>query len=212
MEYTLEEYTDIHMYYGRADGNTCEGRRIYQELYPQLKVPNVKTFTRVHQRLRTTCSLRQTKSGGYDQRDPDLVVKIMQHIEEDPSTSTRAIAAAEGVSRNTVWKILKEQQMHPYHFQRVQALEAGNLEGRLTFLTWMLQQISADRHFSSKILFTDKATFTKHGVQNCYNDHLWATKNPRAVVSRTRSGNFQLMFGLELSVTKLLAQLCCLID
>nr|XP_034195080.1 uncharacterized protein LOC117611254 [Osmia lignaria] len=110
MEYSNEECADIHMCYSRADGKACEARRIYQRLHPQRKIPNSKTFTRIHRRLRTTGAFCRTKSGGHDQRDPDLVQKIMQHVEEDPSTSTRDIAAAEGVSHNTVWRILKSNR------------------------------------------------------------------------------------------------------
>jgi len=125
----------MHLCYGRANGNATEARRIYQEKYPNRNVPNRKTFTRIDQRLRDTGMLKARNFGEYSQRDLDLEERVLRHIEENPCTSTRNIARIEGISNSTVWTILKEQQLHPYHYQRVQELEARDFERRFNFCT-----------------------------------------------------------------------------
>jgi hypothetical protein len=51
-EYTFAEMTDMHFFYGRADGNAHEARRLYQETFPNRRLPCSETFSRIAQRLR----------------------------------------------------------------------------------------------------------------------------------------------------------------
>jgi hypothetical protein len=50
--YSFEEYADMHLMYGRADGNRALARRLYLETFPNRRLPNEKTFQRVDERLR----------------------------------------------------------------------------------------------------------------------------------------------------------------
>lgn len=50
--YTNVEYADIHLMYGLASGNALEARRLYQERFPDRRVPCPKTFVRVDRSLR----------------------------------------------------------------------------------------------------------------------------------------------------------------
>lgn len=83
MDYTFQELTDMHLCYGQINGNAAEARRIYEEKYPNRNVPNKKTFTRLDQRLRDTGNLKARRSGGYNQHDPDVEERVLQHIEEN---------------------------------------------------------------------------------------------------------------------------------
>jgi hypothetical protein len=38
-----------------------------------------------------------------------------------------------GVSHSTVWRVLREQQLYPYHLQRVQALSLQDYRARVLF-------------------------------------------------------------------------------
>ncbi|EFN71403.1 hypothetical protein EAG_00286, partial [Camponotus floridanus] len=100
------------------------------------------------------------------------------------------IARIEGISNSTVWTILKEQQLHPYHYQRVQELEARDFERRFNFCTWILPKITEDPDFISKILFTDEATFNRCGIVNLHNSHVWADENPHALIETNSQRQF----------------------
>ena len=53
---------------------------------------------------------------------PNLEEDLLHRVEEAPSTSIRTIVRGMGVSHSTVWEALHEQQLHPYHPQRVHAM------------------------------------------------------------------------------------------
>ena len=51
MEYSNQEITEMHLMYGRAQCNANEARRLYSEQFPNRRLPNSKTFQRIHERL-----------------------------------------------------------------------------------------------------------------------------------------------------------------
>lgn len=119
--------------------------------------------------------------------------EIIAVVEEDPTMSTREIARQVGVGHMKVWRTLRADLRHPYHAQRVQALLPRDHPQRVEFCRWLLQQNDMDEHFTRHVFVTDEATFTRSGVNNFCNTHLWATENPHAV----RRTNFQQRFSLN---------------
>ncbi|KAI4471473.1 transposable element tc3 transposase-like protein [Holotrichia oblita] len=73
-------------------------------------------------------------------RPMQLDEAILARVEEDPTTSTRRISAMENTSKNTVWRSLKEQSLHPFHYQQVQALTEGDSENREVFCSCQLSK------------------------------------------------------------------------
>ena len=51
-DYTFSEMADIHFFYGRANGSAHEARRLYQETFPNRRLPCSRIFWRIAQRLR----------------------------------------------------------------------------------------------------------------------------------------------------------------
>jgi len=80
-----------------------------------------------------------------------------------------------GVSRMQVWRTLHEEDLYPYHDQTAQHLEPGNHAQRMDLCCW----ITAHRELLSIILFTDEASFTRDGITNSRNVHMWSHENPR---------------------------------
>ena len=50
-DYTFAEMADINFFYGRANGNAHEARRLYQETFSNRRLPCSRTFSRIAQRL-----------------------------------------------------------------------------------------------------------------------------------------------------------------
>jgi hypothetical protein len=42
-----------------------------------------------------------------------MEVNLLRRVEDEPGTSVRGIAAAEGISVPLVWRILHEKSLHP---------------------------------------------------------------------------------------------------
>ena len=88
-----------------------------------------------------------------------------------------------------VWRTLHEEDIYPYHDQRVQHLEPGDHAQRMDLFRW----ITAHPELLSIILFTDEASFTRDGINNSRNVHTWSHENPH----ETRVTNFQRRFSVN---------------
>jgi len=82
-------------------------------------------------------------------------------------------------------RTLHEEGMYPYHLQPVHALHVGDNIRRKIFCEWI-----SNHHQLVALMFTDEATFTRDGINNCHNWHHWSHENPHATYTR----NVQLCF------------------
>ncbi|KAJ4442662.1 hypothetical protein ANN_04251 [Periplaneta americana] len=159
--------------YGKADGNVALARRLYQERYPQRQFPDRKTFVRLHYRL---CEYGQFNSPGLGRgrprsTTPEVQEEILEAVNMTPSISTRRVALQVNVPHTTVWRLLKEYQL---------------------FCQWFLQQYGVNPNFPALVLFTHEAQFTRNGITNFHNQHVWAYENPRATVPTHHQVRFSL--------------------
>lgn len=195
-EYTNMEMADMHFMYGRANGNAYEARRLYVEAYPNRLVPSDKIFTRLHQRLSDTGTfIRRTNGDAGRPRTvstPATEVDILRRVEENPGISTRRLSAQININASLIWRTLHEQQLYPYHIQRVQALSAPDYAARRVFCQWILTKFAENPNFTSRILFTDEAGFTRDGIFNFHNNHVWADENPHEFVESRHQHRFSL--------------------
>lgn len=195
-EYSFAEMADMHFMYGRANGCALEARRLYHEAFPNRPLPSDKLFTNLHQRLREIGTFTPIKSDCGRSRTTRTVQaeeRVLQLIAVNPSTSTRRISDRENIPKSTVCEILHEQLLHPYHLQRVQALKPQDFQPRLEFCEWLQMKCRQDRFFLDKVLFTDEAGFTREGIVNFHNSHVWADVNPYAFFE----GRFQDKFSIN---------------
>jgi len=99
------------------------------------------------------------------------------------------MASRIGVSRMQVWRTLHEEDLYPYHDQRVQHLEPGDHAQHMDLCRWK----PAHPELLSVILFTDEASFTRDGINNSRNVHKWSQENPH----ETRVTIFQRRFSVN---------------
>ncbi|KAH6946117.1 hypothetical protein HPB50_011755 [Hyalomma asiaticum] len=121
----------------------------------------------------------------------ELVHALMAYDDEpgssnqDPQASVRSVGAEDGVSKSSVWRILKKRQLHPYHVQLHQALEHHDLENCTDFANWILIQTEQDPGFINKVLWTDEANFSRSAQVNIHNAHYWSDiERPLILVTR----------------------------
>ena len=79
-----------------------------------------------------------------------------------------------------VWRTLHDEGLYPYHYRGVQLLNEEDYMRRQVFCEWYLRQNVANDDFAKKILRSDKSTFTRAGIFNQHNLHLWKRSNPHA--------------------------------
>jgi len=174
---------DIHIFYGRANGIEHEARLLYQETFPNRRLPCSRTFSRIAQRLRERGTFIPVIEEGRPRtaRTVQQEQRILARVAANLGSSTRRISSAEGVYHITVWRILYEHRLYPYHLQRVQGLKPEDLPRRVRFCQWCLEQCFRHPQFLWKLLFTDEAKFTRDGIFNLHNVHIWTHANPHAI-------------------------------
>lgn len=193
--YPFDYQADMIFMYGKANGNGRLACRLYYEAFPNRQQPTHPTFAAVFNRLRETGTLvPPTADRGVQRqrRTPDMEERILQRVEEDPGVSTRQLGSMFNVGYTTAWRVLHEQLLVPYHYQRVQALNPADFPLRLQFCQWFHQQ-SINPDFTSSVCFTDEASFNRDGITNYHNLHQWADENPHAI----REGRHQQQFKIN---------------
>jgi len=187
------EYCDMHFVYGFCDGYARAAVQEYQRRFPDRRIPSRSVFTRNHQTLRDTGFLPSVSLQSEREvvRTINIQENILQMVQRSPRLSTHRMASRISVSRMQVWRTLHEEDLYPYHDQRVQHLEPGDRAQRMDLCHW----IKAHPKLLSVILFSDKASFTRDGVNNLRNVHTWSHDNPH----ETSVSNFQRRFTVNVS-------------
>ena len=194
------EYCDMHFVYGFCDGNARAAVEEYQSRFPNRRIPSGSVFTRIHQTLRDTGSLLSVSV----QSEREVVwtintrENILQMVQRSPHLSIRRMASRIGVSRMQVWRTLHEEDLYPYHDQRVQHLEPGNHAQLMDFCHW----IKVHPGLLSVVLFSDEASFTRDGVNNLRNVHTWSHVNPHETSVFFQEADRLLVYSKDCAVSR----------
>lgn len=195
MEYTTAEYCDMHFMYGAALGNAAEARRLYSATYPNRQLPSDKLFVRLHNRLREGGSFKvNMRDTGRTRtvRSVEFEENVLEKFEDNPRLSVRTVAHEINVSKSTIWRVVHDDNLYPFHFQKVQSLIPGDYVQRVNCARWFLQQDVFNPNFLCYVLFTDEALFTREGVFNSKNSHVWALENPHETVMHNHQHRFSV--------------------
>ncbi|GFV17143.1 uncharacterized protein TNCV_3633061 [Trichonephila clavipes] len=98
---------------------------MYHAQFPERRMPDHRIYQRLHRQLRETRSFYVTRHDAGRQRaapSPSLEESILHVVADRPESSTRAVAHHVSVCHQTVCRVLNENRLHLFHFQRVQAL------------------------------------------------------------------------------------------
>jgi hypothetical protein len=76
-----------------------------------------------------------------------------------------------------------QQQLYLYQIQTLHELVAHNTLARRAFCHWILQQLASETTLTAKILLTDKLCFTRAGIINIHNEHIWSDQNSQVILS-----------------------------
>jgi hypothetical protein len=193
-----DEYLEMVIMYGECNRNANEATRQYAIRFPQRNHPSSNAFLRLIARAGTTGSLMPQKNGlvGVPRtaRTPEVEEMALDAFLQEPTTSIRTISRLYGVSKSLVQRVLKENHQHPYHYTQVQHLQPQDYPARVEFCQWLLRQHADNPNFLDRVIFTDESCFTRNGVFNSRNYHVWAGENPNA----TRPRAFQHRFSINL--------------
>lgn len=164
--------------YGFCNGSANLAVQEYRRRYPNRPTPSRQTFIDVHSRLAERGNQRAVNERNRLISPQDE--GMLRLITNDPKLSVKRFAVQLQISRWQVWRILKREGLHPYQFRRVQDVIGTDFSARSVFCSWINRNLRQNRSFLQRILWTDEIKFTRAGITNHKNDHLWCSANPRA--------------------------------
>jgi len=121
------------------------------------------------------------------------VETVLRAVEQEPETSIRNIAREHQLSYSTVQRILQEEKLHAYHYTCVQHLREEDYPQRKRFCEDFLRRVDEDPEFPSRVIFSDESLFTREGIFNSHNMHVWNDENPRTI----RVRNYQIRWKIN---------------
>lgn len=184
--FTNREYADMMFVYGKCEGNSRAAVREYRLRFPSRRIPNHQTFSAVFSCIAQYGRVPDRKKDR--QRNLERSDEVLQLIQAQPSTSIRRVSAQLHLPKHKVHRIIKEENMYPYHIQQVQRLEPGDNVLSLNFAHW----IANHRVTLYRTIFSDEAQFTRDGVFNIHNSHIWAENNPHSIRLRNSQHKFSV--------------------
>ncbi|GBN90184.1 hypothetical protein AVEN_36199-1 [Araneus ventricosus] len=121
-------------------------------------------------RLRETGSFKITRPDAGQERSvrtPETENRVLLRFADTPSTSTRSVAAELGIRHEMVWKVMRAENMHPFHLQKVQLLCDDVHPHRVEFVRWMphrmMHSFQPEFYYQMKPAVRDKACSTCTG-------------------------------------------------
>ncbi|XP_050311553.1 uncharacterized protein LOC126747097 [Anthonomus grandis grandis] len=193
MEFTNQEYADIVFTYGRANGNGALARRLYQERYPDRRLPNFRVFQNTFRRL-TEVGIGNNPARGVNSghNNVEIEEQILEAFTANPTASVRKVAEDLGLSRWKVWTTMKKdgQSLSWYGGQ------GEDPARRIQFCRFLLNIDIEDPLFLRSILWTDESNFSREGITNFHNLHEWAAKDANSHWKKQKS--FQNRFSVDM--------------
>lgn len=192
--FSNSEMRDMICVYAQENFVGRRAHRRYLELYPNRRQPSRELFQQLFNRLGEAGTFRPKRDSMGPKRTitVDQEDEILTRVAENPEISSRQLARDTRVSQTTIMRILHKEKLYPYRFTPVQNLLAADPPARLQFANLMRAQQHIDHQFLNNVLFTDEATFTRRGVFNFRNKHVWDIENPHVVSERHFQQEFKI--------------------
>ncbi|KAJ8957261.1 hypothetical protein NQ318_007825 [Aromia moschata] len=195
--FTFPEMADMYLVYGRCNSNSSAAVRRYRQEFPNRRTPSRNMFDNIDRHLRETGTFYKTNRNAGRQRfarNVNVEERVLNRVSEDPTMSTRRLGILENISQFSVWRILHEQSLYPFHAVKEFLRCSGIVTNRFSEKKNVCKNTEMIPCFLKGILFTDESCFTKCGIFNLRNHHEWADANLRATVTRHSQFRFKINY------------------
>jgi len=127
------QYCDMNFVYGFCNSNAHAAVEDYQRRFPDRRIPSRGVYTRINQTLRDTGCLPSVavRSEREVVRTINTRENILEIVQRSLRLSTRRLAYRICETRMQVWRTSHEEDLYPYHDQRVQHLEPSDHAQRM---------------------------------------------------------------------------------
>lgn len=191
MEYTNEDILNlfyIHGETGRIKLRTC---RVFNDRYPHLPNMTETKFRNIENNFKTFGKVIAPRSLPKPITSNEAVeITVLGYFNAFPRGSIRSAESDLGYSRNSIHTILKKHKMHDFKFSTVQDLHPQDPFHRVEYCEMMLVKIQEYPNLLQRIIWTDESKFSKEGIINRRNLHIWSHENPFAIRPKNSQQKF----------------------
>lgn len=203
MVYSREEKNDMLFCYYSCNRDVNAASELYLLTYMERRQPDKRLFAKLEANLKQYGSFSKPKDAKINFNE-DTEVLVLAYNTFKPTASVREIGLECNVSREQARIILKQNNFNPYRHHIGNTLYPTDLDRRLNYATWFVEESRRHEHFSQSILFTDEAKFTNNGLFNRKNHIYWARENPHLTVERRDQHVFSINVWCAILGTKIL--------
>lgn len=189
--YPPEHVADIIFTYGLCNGNSVQAVEEYRRRFPNRPVPYRSTFVDLYRQLRER-GIRPHNSERDVAMNDAMEDRLLNVITEDPRLSTRRVGIMCGVDKTAVWRCWRKYGLHPFHYRKVQGLIDNDGFSRVVYCQRINAKLAQDPNFLKRVLWTDEAQFTRSGLFNSRNFHMWMEDNPHATWEHSHQYQFSV--------------------
>ena len=165
--------------------NAVEVQRQFRREFNK-EPPTRITITRIRDKFEadgTVQDVHKKRSGRpRTSTSPRKEERVLETFQRSPRKSLRQASREVGISKSSVHRIMKRCQWRSYIPKLVHALNDDDPDRRVQYCEWYLERCNEDAHFSTKIVWSDEATFKLNGSINRHNCTYWGPENPHVMV------------------------------
>lgn len=203
MVYSNEERNDMLYCYYNCNRDVDRASELYLQTYMERRQPPKKMFAKLEANLKQYGSFLKPKELRVTLNE-ETETRVLAYNAFKPTASVREIGFECNTSREQARKILKQNEFKPYHYHLGNTLYPADLERRLHYARWYIQECERNELFPQTILFTDEAKFTNNGLFNRNNSIYWAKENPHLTMERRDQHAFSINVWCGIIGTKIL--------
>lgn len=130
--YSADDYVQMTRLYCENGHNGALAARLFADNYPGSPIPNGRTILRAVTRLRETGTMRPNPGGRGLERERPVrdynVDDVMDLFLADPELSLADVVLRLGLSKTSVYRIMHDARMHPFHYRACMKLSMNNIK------------------------------------------------------------------------------------
>ena len=167
------------------------------------RIIGLRTIERWCQSIRDTGAINLSRPPGCPStiRTKGNIQKIKYRLERRKRVFSRKLSRELGISRTSVQRILKNDQVRQaYQLQKEPLLTDEHKEKRIQFANWI--RTNFRKGDTMKILFYDEKMFDIDGVYKSQNDRIWPVDRSETDASEQNSSSHQVSISLNYAFSK----------
>lgn len=178
MVYSIEERVEIVAIWYRNHDCAKVTARIFNANHPERNVSHQYVRQLLDKFNQTGSVLNKKHVVNRPVRNEATDIAVLGHLQTDNSQSLKAVSEASGVSKSSIYRILKNYKFHPFKITLLQELNEDDYDRRLQFCEYFSEQLILNQNLLYNTCFSDECTFMLNGEVNRHNCRYWSDTNP----------------------------------